>query len=115
MLEMKKKMKFVFIASAFAVLILIVLINVFNMTRVTEKDFQTYRQGLEYLNKNDFENAYFNFSNVSKNSAIYEIALLRQAICADELNDYDTAIKKYRLFIEKYPESVFVKKAYYMY
>ena len=113
MLEMKKKMKFVFIASAFAVLILIVLINVFNMTRVTEKDFQTYRQGLEYLNKNDFENAYFNFSNVSKNSAIYEIALLRQAICADELNDYDTAIKKYRLFIEKYPESVFVKKAYY--
>ena len=113
MLEMKKKMKFVFIASAFAVLILIVLINVFNMTRVSEKDFQTYRQGLEYLNKKDFENAYYNFSNVSKNSAIYEIALLRQALCADELNDFDTAIKKYRLFIEKYPDSVFIQKAYY--
>lgn len=83
------------------------------MTRVTEKDFKTYNQGLEYLNSGDYENAYFNFSNVSKNSAIYEIALLRQAICADELNDSQTASKKYRLFIEKYPDSIFIQKAYY--
>lgn len=112
-LDWKKKLKFIFITSAFAVLILIVLSNIVKMTQVSEKDFKTYRQGLTYLNQKDFENAYFNFSNVSKTSAIYEIALLRQALCADELLDTQTAAKKYRLFIEKYPESMFIQKAYY--
>lgn len=113
MQDWKKKLKFIFITSAFAVLILIVLNNVFNMTQVSDKDFKTYRQGLTYLNQKDYENAYFNFSNVSKNSALYEIALLRQAMSADELKDSETAAKKYRMFIEKYPESIFVQKAYY--
>lgn len=113
MLDWKKKLKFICITAAFAVLILIVLSNIVKMTQVSDKDFKTYRQGLAFLNAKDFENAYFNFSNVSKNSAIYEIALLRQGLCADELNDYETASKKYRLFIEKYPDSIFLKKAYY--
>lgn len=113
MLDWKKKLKFAAITAAFAVLILIVLSNVVKMTQVSEKDIKTYKQGLYYAKTKDFENAYFNFSNVSKNSAIYEIALLRQGLCADELNDYETASKKYRLFIERYPESIFIKKAYY--
>ena len=112
-LDWKQKLKFILITTAFAILILIVLANVVKMTQVSEKDFKTYRQGLEYFNKKDFENAYFNFSNVSKTSAIYEIALLRQAMSADELNDSQTAEKKYRIFIEKYPESIFIQKAYY--
>ncbi len=112
-MDWKKKLKFIAITAAFAVLILIVLTNVFKMTQVSEKDFKTYSQGVSYLAKNDLENAYFNFSNVSKTSAIYEIALLRQALCADELNDSQTASKKYRMFIEKYPESMFIQKAYY--
>ena len=112
-MDWKKKLKFILITSAFAILILIVLSNVVKMTQVSEKDFKTYRQGLEYFNKKDFENAYFNFSNVSKTSAIYEIALLRQAMSADELNDSSTASKKYRMFIEKYPDSIFIQKAYY--
>ena len=39
--------------------------------------------------------------------------MLRQALCADDLNDSKTAVKKYRMIIEKYPESMFVQKAYY--
>lgn len=113
MLDWKKKLKFVAITSAFAVLILIVLTNVIKTTQVSDKDIKTYKQGLAYLKEKDYENAYFNFSNVSKNSAIYEISLLRQGLCADDLKDYETAVKKYRLFIEKYPESVFIQKAYY--
>lgn len=112
-MDWKKKLKFVIIVAAFATLVLIILSNIFKMTQVSEKDYKTYQQGLYYLNKNDLENAYFNFSNVTKTSAIYEIALLRQALCADELNDYQTATKKYRLFIEKYPDSIFMQKAYY--
>lgn len=83
------------------------------MTQVSEKDFKTYRQGVYYLKKNDLENAYYNFLNVSKTSAIYEIALLRQALCADELNDSQTATKKYKMFIEKYPDSIFIEKTHY--
>ena len=113
MLDWKKKLKFASIVCAFAILIIIVLVNVFKMTRVSEKDFKTYKQGLAYVEKKDFENAYYNFSGVSKNSALYEIALLRQGLCADELNDTETAMKKYKMFIEKYPDSIFVQKAYY--
>ena len=112
-MDWKKKLKFIIITSAFALLIMIVLSNVVKMTRVSEKDFKAYSQGLDYLNQKDYENAYFNFSAVSKNSAIYEIALLRQALSADELKDSQTATKKYRMFIEKYPESMFIQKAYY--
>ena len=112
-MDTQKKIKFILIASAFAVLILIVLTNVFKMTRVSEKDLKAYNQGLQYVRQGDFENAYYNFSNVSKTSGIYEIALLRQAMSADKLNDAQTAAKKYRMFIEKYPESVFIEKAYY--
>ena len=113
MQDWRKKLKFILITAAFAILILIVLTNVVKMTQVSEKDYRTYEQGLQYLNKKDYENAFFNFSNVSKNSAIYEIALLHQALCADELKDVDTAAKRYKLFIEKYPDSVFIQKAYY--
>lgn len=112
-LDWKKKLKFIAITAAFAFLILIVLTNVFKMTRVTEKDLKAYNQGLQYLKQSDYENAYYNFSNVSKTSAIYEIALLRQAMAADKINDFQTASKKYRMFIEKYPESIFIQKAYY--
>ena len=112
-MDWKKKLKFVIIVVAFAILILIVLTNVFKMTQVSEKDFKVYKQGVYYLEKKDYENAYFNFSNVSKTSAIYEIALLRQALSADELNDSSIAAKKYKMFIEKYPDSIFVQKAYY--
>ena len=103
MQDWKKILKFIFITAAFAILILIAFSNVYNMSVISDKDFITYHQGLEYLEKQDYENAYFNFSNVSKTSALYEIALLRQAHCADELKDTETAIKKYHFFIERFP------------
>ena len=113
MQDWKKILKFIFITAAFAILILIAFSNVYNMSVISDKDFITYHQGLEYLEKQDYENAYFNFSNVSKTSALYEIALLRQALCADELKDTETAIKKYHFFIERFPESMFIEKVYY--
>ena len=66
----KQKLKFFIITGAFVALILIVFCRVFNMTSVSEKDFKTYRQGVEYLNQGDFQNAYYNFSNISKTSKL---------------------------------------------
>lgn len=109
----KLKLKFFIITGAFVALILIVFCRIFNMSSVSDKDFKTYKQGVEFINKGDYQNAYFNFANISKTSKLYEIALVREAMCADELNDYETATKKYNTFIERYPDSVFIKKVYY--
>lgn len=113
MQDRKKLLKFIFITTAFAILIMIAFCKVFNMSVISDKDFKTYKQGLEYIQKHDYENAYFNFSSVSKTSALYEVALLRQALCADELKDTDTAVKKYHFFIERFPDSIFIEKVYY--
>ena len=57
-----------------------------------------YKQGLEYYSKNDFQNAYYNFSKISFVSDIYPNALFKCAKSADMINDYKTAIRNYRLF-----------------
>ena len=113
MQDWKKYLKFVVITAGFAILLLIAFFKVFNMSMISDADFKTYKQGLSYLQAKDYQNAYFNFANVSKTSALYEIALLRQALCADELQDSETAVKKYHTFIEHYPDSIFIQKVYY--
>lgn len=113
MTNWKQNLKFFVITAAFVALIFIVFFRVFNMAYVSDKDFKTYKQGVEYLNKKDYENAYFNFSNISKTSKLYEISLLREAMCADELKDTETAVRKYHTFIERYPDSIFIQKVYY--
>lgn len=113
MKNFKRNLKFSLITVAFATLIIIAFCKVFSMSSVSDKDFRTYKNGVEFFQKKDYENAYFNFSNVSRNSKLYEIALLREANCADELKDIETAVKKYHLFIERFPDSMFAPKAYY--
>ena len=113
MKNLKRNLKFSLITAAFATLIIIAFCKVYSMTSVTEKDFKTYKTAVEFYQKKDYENAYFNFTNISRNSKLYEIALLREANCADELKDTETAVKKYHLFIERFPDSMFAAKAYY--
>ncbi len=113
MKNFKRNLKFFLITAAFATLIIIAFCKVFSMTSVSDKDFKTYKTGVEFFQKKDYENAYYNFTNISHNSKLYEIALLREANCADELKDVETAVKKYHLFIERFPDSMFAAKAYY--
>ncbi len=60
-----------------------------------------YKQGLEYYNKEDFQNAYFNFSKILPPSDLFLNAIFKQAKCADLLGDNKTALKKYSL-LEKF-------------
>lgn len=63
-----------------------------------EKDSKTYyKQGLEYYNKEDYQNAYYNFSKITPLSSLFLNAIYKEAKCADLLNDNKTAIKKYNL------------------
>lgn len=54
-----------------------------------------YKQGLEYYSKNDYQNAYYNFSKILPISDLFINSLYKQAKCADLLNDSKTSIKKY--------------------
>lgn len=72
-----------------------------------------YRQAVNFYDKEDYQNAYFNFSKIKKISPLYNASLFKQGICAEKIADYPTAIKKYELLIKKYPKSIFIPKARY--
>ena len=56
-----------------------------------------YKQGVEYFEKNDFQNAYYNFTKIYPNSPLFLNALYKQAKSAEAVGDDKTAIKKYSL------------------
>lgn len=61
----------------------------------TQRAYKLYKQGLVFSNKGDYQNAYFNFSKISRFSKIYHIALLKQGFCALQSSDYKIAYKKF--------------------
>lgn len=77
------------------------LIKAFWFFSDTESD-KIYKQGVEFFNKGDYQNAYYNFKKISILSSYSIPALYRQATCAWELNDSKTAIKKYSKFAKIY-------------
>ena len=85
------------IISSVIIFILIVFLMLFVATKQsTKRAFELYRQGQEFYLKNDYQNAYYNFSKISLLSEIYEISLLKQALCALEVGDKKTAYKKFK-------------------
>ncbi len=56
-----------------------------------------YKQGLEYYAKEDYQNAYYNFSKILPASDLFYNALYKQAKCADILGDKKTAVRKYSM------------------
>lgn len=70
-----------------------------------------YKQGLEFYNKADYQNAYYNFKKISFLSSYFGPALYRQATCAYELEDYKTAIKKYSKFTKIYKNTAVAPEA----
>ncbi len=81
---------------AFVVFVLIVLL-MFNISSKhhTKRAYKLYEQGLYYANKGDYQNAYYNFSKISRLSKIYHIALLKQGFCALSLSDKKIAYDKF--------------------
>ena len=72
-----------------------------------------YKQGLEDIENNDLQNAYYNFSKISQFNTFYETALFHQGLIATELNDDDSAIKAYETLLEKFPNTFFREKSIY--
>ena len=58
--------------------------------------FTLYKQGLSFYLKNDYQNAYYNFSKISALSELYDISLLKQGFCALNSGDKRTAYQKFK-------------------
>ena len=56
-----------------------------------------YKQGEEFYNKGDFQNAYYNYSRILPASDLFLNSLYKQAKSADQLNDKKTALNKYKM------------------
>ncbi len=63
----------------------------------TKNAYQLYEQGQSFYLKGDFQNAYYNFSKISVFCELYELSLLKQAVCALNAGDKKTAYKKFKL------------------
>lgn len=86
-----------------------------NLSVVTEESTNErfYRQGVEFAKQADYQNAYWNLNKISMGSKLAPASLYRQALCAERLEDWDLASKKYSKLIKRFPKSIFTPKGKY--
>ena len=78
---------------------------------ITQNSPVYYKQGVDFYNKGDYQNAYYNFLKVNKLSNYYQMAVFKQAKSAQKIGDFKTAIEKYELFLSKNQNSIFAPSA----
>lgn len=109
-LTMKNKTLFTLVVFLLIGCLTILLLKLFWHFSDT-KSTQFYKQGLEFYQRKDYQNAYYNFKKISFLSAYSVPALYRQATCAWELNDIKTAAKKYSKFANMHKNSALAPEA----
>lgn len=72
-------------------------------TKSVLKAPEIYKQAYDDYLSGDFQNSYYLFSKVSFLSNLKPVAIYRQAKSAEELGDYDAAVKQYQLLFSNYP------------
>ena len=99
------------------VVILVLCAGAYSVLRYNDKlsadSPRLYKQGIEFFNQEDYQNAYYNFSKVNKFSPLYNFAVLRQAQCADRILNYETAELKYKEYLQLSPRTIFSDSARY--
>ncbi len=81
--------------------------------KITENSPVYYKQGVEFYNNGDYQNAYYNFGKIKFISPLYTTAIYKQAKSAQKAGDFNTAVIKYKTFLEKNPNSIFAQNAQY--
>lgn len=64
--------------------------------RMSKNNQRYYLQGLEFINKKDYQNAYYNFSSATKGNEFYCPSKYRAALAAQNLYDKNSAILMYK-------------------
>ena len=81
--------------------------------KITQNSPVYYRQGVEFYNNGDYQNAYYNFGKINKISPLYSMALYKQAKSAQKVGDFSMAALKYKLFLDRNSNSIFSASARY--
>lgn len=74
---------------------------------------KNYKTAVRQYQEKDYSNAYYNFGKVKSISPLYSAALFKQALCAERLLDYKSAMKCNKKIVDKFPKSIFAQKARY--
>lgn len=65
-----------------------------------EKWQKYYSQGMMFYNQENYQDAYYNFSQIKRISKLYELSLLKEFQCANNLKDKKTAHKKIKELVK---------------
>lgn len=106
-----KYLKYILIA--LVVIIPCVLTVLIYNDKITQDSPVYYKQGTDFYNDGDYQNAYYNYSKIKWISPLYPMALYKQAKSAQNLGDYATAVIKYNLYLEKTGTNIFNDSARY--
>lgn len=81
--------------------------------RLSKNNQRYYVQGLEFINKKDYQNAYYNFSSVVKGNEFYCPSKYRAALAAQNLYDKNSAILMYKDVMNECSGSLFDENSQY--
>ena len=84
-----------------------------NLYQPPQKTDEIYKQAFEAYKNKDYSNSYALFSKIVFTSNLKPIAIYRQAIDADMLDDRASAIKQYKFFLLLYPKHTLANRVRY--
>lgn len=90
----------------------IVTVLIYN-DKITQNSPVYYKQGTDFYNQGDYQNAYYNYAKIKLISPLYSMALYKQAKSAQNLGDYSTAALKYNLYLKNASTNIFTDSAMY--
>ncbi len=64
-----------------------------------------YKEAKYDQDNNEYISAYYKYKNISKDYIAYDLVLFQQAKCASAIEDEQTAIKKFKIILKKFPDS----------
>lgn len=105
-------MKYLKYIIAFFIIIIpsIVMVLIYN-DKISQDSPEYYKRGVELYNEGNYSLAYANFVKIKRISPLYPAALYKQAKSAQKAGDYNTAVLKYKLFLQKSSSSLFKESA----
>lgn len=86
--------------SFLTILFLIIMSGVYFKYSCDTNAKRLYQQGMNLYNQNKYSDAYYNFKQIKKFSNLYELSLLKQYQCANNLSDKKTSLIKLKELIK---------------
>ena len=97
---MTKEKIFLIILLAIACLFSAITIN----NKLSEKsDMRIYSNAIKFYQDENYQDAYYNFGKISGFSILKPAALFRQARCATNIGDTQSAIRNYSILLKRFP------------